>query len=144
MSRTPALYNSAELCKLFTYMECRRNKWDCKEGGGGGCFQVTSMIDLGQVKKDILCYVHDVRAAREMGRGLSDHHVKIGMGRRGSEIHGGEETVQIIWPLVSDDLVLCGKWEDLRVMFGRFVEVCRRRELKVNAGKSKVMVMNGE
>ena len=30
----------------------------------------------------------------------------------------------------------------LRVMVGWFVEVCRRRGLKVNAGKSKVMVMN--
>ena len=27
---------------------------------------------------------------------------------------------------------------------GRFVEVCGRRGLKVNAGKSKRMVMNGE
>ena len=27
---------------------------------------------------------------------------------------------------------------------GRFAEVCRRRGLKVNAGKSKVMVLNGE
>ena len=27
---------------------------------------------------------------------------------------------------------------------GRSVEVCRRRELKINAGKSKVMVLNGE
>ena len=26
----------------------------------------------------------------------------------------------------------------------RFVEVCRKRGLKVNAGKSKMMVMNGE
>ena len=26
----------------------------------------------------------------------------------------------------------------------RVVEVCRRRGLKVNSGKSKVMVMNGE
>ena len=30
------------------------------------------------------------------------------------------------------------------MMVRRFVEVCRRRELKVNAGKNKVMVMNGE
>ena len=29
-------------------------------------------------------------------------------------------------------------------MLGRFVEVCKRRGLKVNAGKSKVMVLNGE
>ena len=27
---------------------------------------------------------------------------------------------------------------------GQFAEVCRRRELKVNAGKSKVRVLNGE
>ena len=29
-------------------------------------------------------------------------------------------------------------------MVERFIEVCRRRGLKFNAGKSKVMVMNGE
>ena len=45
----------------------------------------------------------------------------------------------------TDDLVLCGESEeDLMAMVGRFVEVCRRRGLKVNAGKSEVMVMNGE
>ena len=34
--------------------------------------------------------------------------------------------------------------EDLRAIVGRFNEVCRRRGVKVNAGKSKVMVLNGE
>ena len=29
-------------------------------------------------------------------------------------------------------------------MVGRFVEVCKRRGLKVNAGKSKVMVLGRE
>ena len=29
-------------------------------------------------------------------------------------------------------------------MAGHFVEVCKRKGLKVNAGKSKVMVLNGE
>ena len=29
-------------------------------------------------------------------------------------------------------------------MVGLFVEVCRRRGVKVNAGKSKVIVLNGE
>ena len=29
-------------------------------------------------------------------------------------------------------------------MVGLFVEVCRKRGLKVNAGKSKVMVLNGQ
>ena len=41
--------------------------------------------------------------------------------------------------------VLCGESEeDLRVMVGRFVEVCRRRGLKVNTVKSKVIVLGGE
>ena len=39
----------------------------------------------------------------------------------------------------------CGESEeDLRAMVVRFVEVCRRRGLKVNAGKSKVVVLSGE
>ena len=29
-------------------------------------------------------------------------------------------------------------------MVGRFAEVCRRKELMIKAGKSKVMVLNGE
>ena len=47
--------------------------------------------------------------------------------------------------LYVNDLVLCGESEeDLRAMVGRFVEVCRRRRLKVNADKSMRMVTNGE
>ena len=47
--------------------------------------------------------------------------------------------------LYVDDLVLYGESkEDLRAMVGWFVEVCRKRGLKVNAGKSKVIVMNRE
>ena len=47
--------------------------------------------------------------------------------------------------LYAYDLVLCGESEeDLRVMVGRFAEVCRRRGLKVNAGKSNMMVLKGE
>ena len=46
--------------------------------------------------------------------------------------------------LYADDLVLCGESkEDLRVIVGCFAEVCRRG-LKVNAVKSKVMVLVGE
>ena len=41
-------------------------------------------------------------------------------------------------------MVLCGESEDLKMMVERFVEVCRRRGLKVNANKSKVMVLSGE
>ena len=47
--------------------------------------------------------------------------------------------------LYTDDLLLCGELEEeLRAMVGWFVEGCRRRELKVNADKSKVILMNGE
>ena len=46
--------------------------------------------------------------------------------------------------LYADDLVLCGESEeDLRAMVRRFAVVCRRG-LKVNAGKSKVIVLGGE
>ena len=42
-------------------------------------------------------------------------------------------------------MVLCGESEEnLRMMVGRFAEVCRRRGLKVIAGKYKGMVINGE
>ena len=41
-------------------------------------------------------------------------------------------------------MVLCGELEeDLRTMLGLFVEVYRRRGLKVNAGKSKVILLGG-
>ena len=47
--------------------------------------------------------------------------------------------------LYVDDLILCGELdEDLKAMVGRFVEVCRRKGLKVNAPKSKVMVLGWE
>ena len=47
--------------------------------------------------------------------------------------------------LYADDLVLCeDSEEDMRAMVGCFVEVCRRRGLKVNLGKSKVMILGGE
>ena len=47
--------------------------------------------------------------------------------------------------LYADELVLCSESkEDLRAMGDVFVEVCRRRVLKVNPGKSKVMLLGGE
>ena len=53
--------------------------------------------------------------------------------------------MDIAWPLYRDDLGLCcDSEEDLRAMLGRFVEVCRRKGLKFNAGKSKVKVLGGE
>ena len=47
--------------------------------------------------------------------------------------------------LYADDLVLCDESEeDLKAIVGRFIEVCRRIGLKVNAGKSKVILLGGE
>ena len=63
--------------------------------------------------------------------------VNIRMGRRG-------EKWRLPALLYADDLVLCNESEDdLRVMVGRFVEVCRRGGLKVNADKSRVLLLNG-
>ena len=71
--------------------------------------------------------------------------VKMGMGRRGVSFLEGGKKWRLPGLLYADDLALCGESEeDLRVMVGRFSEVCRRRVLTVNAGKSKVMVLNGE
>ena len=39
MSPSCTLYNLVKIRKLFRYMKCKRKKWDCEEGGGGGCFQ---------------------------------------------------------------------------------------------------------
>ena len=47
--------------------------------------------------------------------------------------------------LYADDLVIGGESkEDLKEMVERFVEVRRRRGLKVNGNKSKVMMLVGE
>ena len=62
--------------------------------------------------------------------------VTMGMGRREWRLPG---------LMYAGDLVLCRELEaDLRVMVEQFAEVCRSRGLKVNAGKSKVIVLNGE
>ena len=70
--------------------------------------------------------------------------VKIGIGRRGvSFLEDGREW-RLPGLLYADDLVLGGESEDLKVMVGRFAEVCRRIGLKVNAGKIKVMILKRE
>ena len=58
---------------------------------------------------------------------------------------GGGREWRLPGLLHRDDLVLCDESEeDLRAMLGRFVEVCRRRGLKDNAGRSKMTVLNGK
>ena len=44
----------------------------------------------------------------------------------------------------ADDLVMCGESEeDLRIIAGRFIGVSMKRGLKINASKSKVMLLGG-
>ena len=69
--------------------------------------------------------------------------VKMGTKRRGVIFLEEEREWRLPNLLYEDDFVLCGESEeDLRAVVERFVEVCRRRGLKVNVGKSKVMVIN--
>ena len=68
----------------------------------------------------------------------------MGMGRRGVRFLEADRKCRLLGLLHAGDLVLCGESEeDLRAMVVSFVEVCRRG-LKVNADKSKVMVLGGE
>ena len=70
--------------------------------------------------------------------------VKMGMERMGVSFME-EGRVKIGGLSYANDLILCGESEeDLKPLVGRLVEVCGRRGLKVNAGKSKVMVLNRE
>ena len=56
-----------------------------------------------------------------------------------------ERKWRLLGLLYADDLLLCGESEeDLKGIEGRFIEVCKRRGLKVNAGISKVMLLGGE
>ena len=65
-----------------------------------------------------------------------DAVIKVGKMGKGEE---GRE-----WIFSDLYVVLCGESEEeLKVMVGRFAEV-RRRGLKVNTGKSKMMVLGGE
>ncbi|MCQ7056811.1 hypothetical protein, partial [Clostridioides difficile] len=69
--------------------------------------------------------------------------VKMGLGRTGLRLLKEGREWRLPGFLYADDLVLCGESEeDLMAMVPCFVGACRRG-LKVNAGKSKVMVLNG-
>ena len=71
--------------------------------------------------------------------------LEMGMGRRGLRFQekGREWILPVL--LYADDLILCGESEeDLNVIAGRFSEVYRRRGLKVNRGKIKIILLGGE
>ena len=67
-----------------------------------------------------------------------DFQCIYGCSDEGGEYRDGEERREWILRrlLYADDLVLCAESEeDLRAIVGRFVEVYRRRGLKVNVGR---------
>ena len=69
----------------------------------------------------------------------------MGMGRKGGRFQVEGKEWRLSGLLYANDLVLCDELEeDLRAMMGRFGEVCKRRGLKVNVGKSKVMLLGRE
>ena len=63
----------------------------------------------------------------------------MGMGKKGVRFQEEGREWRLPGLFYAYEVVLYGESEeDLRAMVGRFVEVCRRRELKINAGKRKV------
>ena len=67
------------------------------------------------------------------------------VGRRGERFLEEGREWRLPDLLYADDFVFCADSEkDLGAIVGRFPEMCRRRELKVNAGKSKAIVLNEE
>ena len=71
--------------------------------------------------------------------------VKMVMGRREMRFQVEGRQLRLPGLLYAYDLVLCGESEeDLRAMVPSFYKVCRKRGLKVNVGKSKVMLLGGE
>ena len=71
--------------------------------------------------------------------------VKVGMGRKGVRFLEEGKEWRLPGLLHADTLVLCDESEEeLKAMLGWLAEMCRRKDLKVNAGKSKGMVLNGE
>ena len=68
--------------------------------------------------------------------------LKMGMGEIGVRFLEEGKEWRLPGILYTDDLVLCGDPEEvLKAMLLHYVEIFRRRRLKVNVGKSKVMVV---
>ncbi len=68
--------------------------------------------------------------------------MKCKVGNTGAKLRLNGEVWSVVTCLFADDLPCC--WQkargDLQRVVNAFYSVCKRRKLKVNAGKSKVMV----
>ena len=106
------------------------------KGGMSEQFRIDSGIRQGCIMSPWLFNVYMDGVMKEM---------KMGRGRRGVRFQEEVREWRLPGLLYADDLAICGESEeDLRAMVRWFAEVCRRRGLKVNAGKSKVIVLNGK
>ena len=100
------------------------------------CFRIDSDVRQVCIMSLWLCNVYMDSVMKE---------VKMRKGRRGVRFQEEGREWRLPGLLYVDDLVLCGQSkEHLRAMGGSFAEVCRRRSLKVNASKSKVIVLGWE
>ena len=89
--------------------------------------------------------MYHVHLALQCICGRIDEEGGNGNGEGGSKVSGGGKTVEIGCLLFADDLVLYGESEeDLRAVVGCFIEMYRRRGLKVIAVKSRVMALGWE
>ena len=100
------------------------------------CFRIDSGVRQGCIMSPWIFNVYTDVVIKE---------VKMGMGRRGVRFQEEGREWRLPSFLYVDDLVMCGESEeDLRKMVERVVDACRRRGLKINTGKSKMMVLCGK
>ena len=64
-------------CVGNTYFEYKSLYKYTRLARGQDGVEANSMIYLVLVKKDMLCFMQDVRAVEGMGRGILDHHVVL-------------------------------------------------------------------
>ena len=99
------------------------------KGGESECFRINNGVRKGCIVSPWLFNVYMDAVMKTL---------KMGIGRKRVRFQEEGREWRLTGLLYVDDLALCVESEeDLSAMVGRFVEVCRRRGLKVNAGKSK-------
>src|SRR5678816_2479870 len=87
-----------------------------------------------------MCYVSFVI---QFAYGWGYERIRGGVAEEGVRLMKNRREWKVPCLLYADDLVLCGESEEsLRGLVERFGRVCKRRGLKVNVDKSKVMVVS--
>ena len=103
------------------------------DGETGESFEIKVGVRQGCVMSPWLFNIYMDGVVREM-------KAKIGK-RQGAKLLQGKEEWWLVASLFADDTVLLAESkEELQKVVNEFCRVCERRKLKVNAGKSKVMV----